>query len=89
MARNTHAKAMMEQPRCVRIFYSETEAKYARKMLETGGIRSYITEDTFEELRLPDLGMLPRYRLYIDKADIPKAGAYLAQKLKKNRAQKK
>ena len=67
----------MINPRCIRIFFSKKEAQNAKKVFSDGGFECYITEDMFEKLRLPDLGMLPRYRLYIDKMDIKKSAEYL------------
>lgn len=71
----------MLNPRCVRIFFNKTDAEYAKHILEKAHITAKITEDKFGTLRLPDLGMLPRYRLYIDELDINRAGQYLANKL--------
>lgn len=78
----------MLRPRCIRVFFSLEKAEHAKKVLAKGGIQSYITEDRFYKLRLPDLGMLPRYQLYIDQYDIPRAAVYLAKKLRKNRTKK-
>ena len=67
----------MINPRCIRIFFSKKEAQKAEKIFKEGGFECYIKEDMFEKLRLPDLGMLPRYRLYVDKNDIKKSAEYL------------
>lgn len=72
----------MDDERCVRIFFDKDQAEFAKKILEDAGIYSRISEDMFADLRLTDLGMLPRFRLYIRKHDIPRAGEFLAKKLR-------
>jgi hypothetical protein len=72
----------MNNPRCIRIFNLKEKAEYAQDVLKDAGIESFITEDSFGTMRLKDLNMQSRYRLYIDKDDIKKAGQFLAKKLK-------
>lgn len=72
----------MDDERCVRIFFDKDQADFAKTILEEAGIYARISEDMFEDLKLPDLGMLPRFRLYIREQDIPRAGEFLAKKLK-------
>lgn len=76
---------MLQRPRCIRIFNSRVEAENARKVLVRGGFECYLKEDRFVKLRLPDLGMLPRCRLYVEQEEIPKVGEYLARKLQKSK----
>jgi hypothetical protein len=73
----------MIEPRCIRIFQSYKAAKHAKDTLAEAGIPSSIREDRFGTLTLKDLGMRSRFRLYIQKDDIDKAGEFLAKKLKK------
>ncbi|HYT36638.1 MAG TPA: hypothetical protein VEL49_05605 [Ktedonobacteraceae bacterium] len=43
---------------------------------------STIKEDKFGRLTLLELGIQPRFRLYIQQEDIRKAASFLAKKLK-------
>lgn len=75
----------MNNPRCIRIFNSKEAAEKAVAVMKTAKIEAYFTEDKFGRLTLEDLGMRPRFRLYIDKHDIEKAGKFLAGKLKEKK----
>lgn len=73
----------MNNPRCIRIFRDRKTAESAKVVLHKGGFQAYVKEDVFGTLTLEELDMPSRFRLYIDKGDIEKAGIYLAQKLNK------
>lgn len=75
----------MNNPRCIRIFNSSFAAQKAVRVLKEVKIASYFTEDKFGTLTLADLGMKSRFRLYIDKKDIEKAGKFLALRLKQKK----
>ena len=77
----------MKHKRCIRIFKTYESAKYAQDILATADIISDIKEDGFGTLTLKDLGMQSRFRLYIQKEDINKAGEFLAKKLKEKSIQ--
>lgn len=72
----------MINPRCIRIFNSAVAAERAKQILQQAQIESYIKEDTFGSLTLEDLGMRPRFRLYIAMRDINKVAVFLGKKLK-------
>ena len=72
----------MNNPRCIRIFPNRNAVEKAVAVLKSAKITSYIKEDTFGDLTLEELNIRPRYRLYIDKSDIRKAGIFLAKKLR-------
>ncbi len=69
----------MNNPRCIRIFNLKKDASHAIEVMKIAKIESYFTEDKFGKLTLMDLGMLPRFRFYIDKFNIEKAGEFLAE----------
>ena len=71
----------MNQPRCIRIFYSLSDAEFAQSVLLEEQINSYIKEDKFGNLKLSDLGMVPRFRLYIDMSVISAAALCLLNRL--------
>jgi len=75
----------MHKPRCIRIFSSKSQAMRAQNILKEAGITSKISEDKFGKLSLPQLGIKPRFRLYIEQADIQRAAAYLAIQIRKSR----
>lgn len=75
----------IRQPRCIRIFKTEKEAKEAKRILSDAGVESYITEDKFEKLTLEDLGMQSRFRLFVEMHDIPKVAKHLAKLLREKR----
>lgn len=75
----------MNKPRCIRIFKTRDEARLAEKVLTKANIESYIKQDKFGKLTLPQLGMTARFRLYIDQKDIVKAAKHLAKLLRKKR----
>jgi hypothetical protein len=77
----------MKDPRCIRIFTTSTAVEKAVKVLQHAHIEAYVTEDKFGTLTLTDLKMRPRFRLYIDKNDIDKAGKFLAGRLKQQKLQ--
>lgn len=70
----------MDSMRCIRIFKTLDAAKQASETLKEANIKSLIKEDRFGKLTLEDLGMTPRFRLYIDRNDITKAAEFLAKK---------
>ena len=74
-------RSILREPRCVWIFHSHSHAIKAIETLRKGGYPCYITEDGFGELTLKDLGMTPRFRLYVQENDINAAGEFLAKKL--------
>lgn len=76
---------VIRQPRCIRIFRTDKEAKEAKNILLDAGIESYITEDKFEKLTLADLGMQSRFRLFVEMRDIPKVAKHLAKLLREKR----
>lgn len=78
----------MRYPRCIRIFRTSEDAEYAKAILASINIESFIKEDGFGELKLKDLGMQSRFRFYIQQEDIDKAGAFLAKKLKEKKLKK-
>jgi len=71
----------VNNPRCIRIFPNRYAAEKAVAVLKTAKIASFVTEDKFGDLTLEELDIKPRFRLYIDKNDIRKAGVFLAKKL--------
>ena len=72
----------MREPRCIRIFREYEAAEWAKSILAKGGIMSTIREDKFGKLTLQELGIQPRFRLYIQQEDIRKAASFLAKKLR-------
>ncbi len=72
----------MREPRCIRIFREYEAAEQAKNILAQGGIMSTIKEDKFGRLTLLELGIQPRFRLYIQQEDIRRAASFLAKKLK-------
>jgi hypothetical protein len=75
------------EPRCIRIFKTKEEVEYAQKLLKAAGFPSNSSEDGFGTLKLKDLGMTSRFRLYVSRRDIEKIGVFLAKKLKEKRVE--
>ncbi len=75
----------MNNPRCIRIFPTRYGAEKAVKVLKYAKIDAFVKEDKFGDLTLAELGIKPRFRLYIDKSDITKAGKFLAVKFKEKK----
>ncbi len=75
----------MQRPRCIRIFKTKEQALLAKAILQKAHIPATIKEDTFGDIKLPDIGIQARFRLYIEQRDISKAGMYLVIELAKTR----
>jgi hypothetical protein len=73
---------VIHEPVCMRIFFSREDAESAQDILKKGGFVSSISEDHFGELKLTDLGMVPRFRLMVEQRDYYKIAQFLANKLK-------
>lgn len=71
----------MKRSRCIRIFHTKQAAQRAKMILELGGIEAKVREDGFGTLTLTDLGIRPRFRLYISQEDIEPAAELLRKKL--------
>lgn len=70
---------------CIRVFKTQQEANRARDIIKQEGFHAYVTEDGFGELKLKDLGMTSRFRLYVNREDIDAIGKFLARKLKEKK----
>lgn len=66
----------------VRVFDTPKEAKWARKVLEEGGIKATISEDKFEGVPIQKFNVPARYRLLVEDRDFPKTVKYLGEKLR-------
>lgn len=75
----------LQEPRCIRIFKTEAEVERAKKILQSAGYACRIREDGFGTLKLKDLGMTSRFRLYVERKDIDEIGTYLAKKMKEKK----
>ena len=73
----------LQRPRCIRIFKTREQAEFAQEILKKGGFFSIIREDGFGTLRLADLDMESRFRLYIEQVEIKKAAEFLAKEMRK------
>jgi len=73
----------MKEPRCIRYFKSRERAELARDILIEGGFEAYVTEDKFYDIALKDLGIISRFRLYVEKKDIGPIARLLLTKMKK------
>ena len=78
-------KTSLHQPRCIRIFKTEKDVTWAQKVLKSEGFPSDTSEDGFGTLKLKDLGMTSRFRLYVERDDIDEIGKFLARKLKEKK----
>lgn len=72
----------MREPRAIRYFFNKEIADRACKYLQDEGFECYIIEDMFEKLTLDKVGMLRRFRLYVERDDINKIAEILAKKLR-------
>ena len=73
----------MNKPRCIRYFKAKEEAEIAKDILIEEGFEAYVTEDKFYDIALSELGMISRFRLYIDRSDIDSIAKVLEDRLKK------
>lgn len=73
----------MNEPRCIRYFKVKEKAEIARDILINEGFEAYVTEDKFYDIALSELGMISRFRLYVDRKDINPIAKVLEEKLKK------
>lgn len=73
----------MIEPRCIRYFKTKESAQKACDLLIKEGFQAYIEEDKFKGVSLKDLGVAPRYRLYVEKAAIVSIARTLLRKMKK------
>ena len=78
-------KTSLHQPRCIRIFKTEQDVVWAQKVLKNEGFPSDTSEDGFGTLKLKDLGMTSRFRLYVERDEIDKISKFLARKLKEKK----
>lgn len=74
----------MLNPQCIRIFKSAEAANWAKKILEEADIKSVIKEDHFNGVPIKRFGVPSRFRLIIERENIPRAAEFLAKKLKNN-----
>ena len=65
----------------VRVFDTPKEAKWARKALGEGGIKSVIQVDKFNGVPIQKFNVPARYRLLVEDRDFPKTVKYLGEKL--------
>lgn len=70
---------------CIRFFKTKDEAQRAKKILEEGGIYSFVDEDMFNGVPIQKFGVPARFRLFVqDKKDMDRAARFLLRKLKKS-----
>lgn len=73
----------MKEPRCIRYFKTLDKAELARDILIEEGFEAYVTEDKFYDIALKDLGMISRFRLYVERDEIEPIAKLLLAKMKK------
>lgn len=73
----------MNEPRCIRYFKNKEKAEIAKEVLVQEGFEAYVTEDKFYDIALKELGMISRFRLYVDRKDIKSIAKVLEKKLMK------
>ena len=75
----------MLNPHCIRIFRTQQEADWAKKLLKEGGIVASVSKDYFNGVPIEKFGVHNRFRLIIEREDVKKAAKFLSEKLRKKR----
>lgn len=70
---------------CIRFFKTRKEAEWGKKVLETGGIESTVSEDKFNNVPIQNFGVRARFRLNVERKDFNRAANFLAKKLRETR----
>ena len=70
----------------IRIFKTLYQAEKARDILKEGGIKSYVTEDTYQGVPIDNYKVPARYRLSVGTTEeYFKAAEYLGKMMKKKK----
>lgn len=67
----------MREPRAIRIFDTREEAEKACAVVKAGGFESYVSEDKFGDLTLPEVRIPARFRVLVERTEIYKVARYL------------
>ena len=74
---------LVKEPRCIRYFKRKDLAEIACSFLKKEGFECYVDEDRFYDITLPELGMVPRFKLMVERIEIFKIANVLEKKIKK------